>query len=192
MSKINYGKRYGSGSSVVSNKVNYYEATDREEQKDRARVIGIFNSLPQYRKENIWHQNSRKTQRTMAKRKLGRDEQRAEAEQRLADAVRKAVAILEFGMDEMMQHPTIPGVGHVVNQEKIHNVIVDLRMKCGVAFADKTEYAARKPLTPVYQTKRAEDDEAALRMYEQRAAREQHMRDVTERLKNRPGMRKAH
>jgi hypothetical protein len=134
MSKLRYGPRFGQGG--VNSKFGHDEMLDRE-MRELAAVFSGLQQRPLYKRELSAHKAGVSNKKRCAKRADGPE--REEAEMRMAEAVRKCVEILEFHMDDLVQHRKMPNRPHYVAQIQVHNVIYELRRKCGVTFADNNE-----------------------------------------------------
>ena len=132
---------------------------------------------PKWKQEAQSHKTAKATKANAAKRRDSRADhrqRREEAEQGLAETVRRAVQALEMGMAHLKE-VGIPQGGYqtAVNQAQLHNAIFFLKTKCGVKFdTGENEYAEavqvdRVHLKHGYETeydrrKRLEREEAAL------------------------------
>jgi hypothetical protein len=106
------------------------------------------------------------------------------------------VEILEFHMSDMMQHRLLFNRPKHVNQLMLHNVIVELKTKCGVLFEHNSEYTKKLSIIDeIGGAKTAEQRTALLaqqraeRELEQKTMREERnkrLRLMAERLKARP------
>jgi hypothetical protein len=172
---LRYGPRFGQAS--ISNKVGYDEQIDRNQREDRARFAALAHQ-PLHKRELRYHNNALAHKKTMAKRTPGPE--REEAEQRMAEAVRKCVEILEFHMEDMIQHRKVTGRPHYCAQLTIHNVIVELRNKCGVSFSKHN---------PAYEHRQSpeiprgdKEDYRQTERDQQRFARERNLREMANRF----------
>jgi len=181
--KLNYGTRWGSG--VSSARAGYDEQLDRAMREDAGKIYRVMQNLPLHRRELILYTNGRKhsARRLAVTADTKRD--RAAAEARMAEAVRDAAELLKFHMDELIQHRRVTGQQSQVNQAAIHDALFALRTKCGVQFDGDIEYDHRHVQTPRIDDPRRVEDETKLKMHEQKRAREEHMRRVTDKLINR-------
>jgi hypothetical protein len=183
MSKMNYGTRFNNAG--VSARGGFDDRLAEDFAKDHGRMQAIIRNMPQHKREQMYHTKAQKAKARNAKNAPGHE--REEAEQRMAEAVRKAVALLEFHMDAMVQHRRVAGRPTYINQQILHNTLLLLRTKCGVKFDHvNPEYSARVPLAPSSLLKQQVDDEIELKRHEQQAARERRMREITDRLLARP------
>jgi hypothetical protein len=88
---------------------------------------------------------------------------REQAEQRTADALRQAVAMLEFAITELNEHsPPKASFRHAVKPLNIINAIHDLKTKCGVAFehGSSSEFEHHIKLDQVHLNEPPQDTEA--------------------------------
>ena len=181
--KLNYGKRWGGGG--FSLKQGYDESLDRMTRQDHRKIRYLMQNMPLHRRELIGYENGRKNSaRRLAVSKPIRDE-RLQAELRMAEAVRECAEILKFHMDELIQHRKMASQPPMVNQAAIHDALFALRTKCGVSFDGDIEYDHRHVQIPRIDDPRRVEDETKLKMHEQKRAREEHMRRVTDKLINR-------
>jgi hypothetical protein len=181
--RLNYGKRWGSG--VSSARAGYDEQLDRWAREDHAKIYRIMQNLPLHRRELIGYENGRKNSARRLAVTADTKKERAEAEARMAEAVRECAEILKFHMDELIQCRKVGGQQSQVNQGAIHDTLFALRNKCGVTFDGDIEYDHRYSQIPRIDDPRRVEDDAKLKMHEQKRAREEHMRRVTDKLINR-------
>src|SRR6185436_16423783 len=106
-------------------------------------------------------------------------------ELRMAEAVRECAEILKIHMDELIQCRKVGGRQSQVNQAAVHDALFALRTKCGVPFDGDIEYDHRYSQIPRIDDPRRVEDDTKLKMHEQKRAREEHMRRVTDKLINR-------
>jgi hypothetical protein len=187
---MRYGPRFGSGG--FSSKVSYDEMLDKAMREDGAKMAAIYENMPLYKKELSYH----KKVVTMKKNKKQMGHDREEAELRMAEAIHKVVEILEFHMTDMMQHLRVPSHQKHVNQLNIHNVIVELKTRCGVSFDRGGEYERKLSILDEIGGARTQSErEAHLAENRERLARERRaeqedrnrrLREMAERLKARP------
>lgn len=134
MSKMKYGPRFR-GSAVS---VGYHYSPSLDDRQSAFRLKAILENQPLYKQELRLYKGG---QREKNKRAAIRDKNhRYEAEQRMEEAVRKCVEILEFHMNDLMEHTYTSARPKLVDQNNIHNVIVQLRKKCGVTFENDLQY----------------------------------------------------
>lgn len=173
--KLRYGPRF---SQHGAGGYRYSESMANE-MYEIAAHLGAFSPRKKYKCELAGHAVHLKA----AKKKAALGHERHDAEVRMEEALRKVVEILEFHMTDMMQHRPLPGDRQLVNQLAIHNVIYQLRRKCGVSF-DAGEYDAPRPMDEKHTHEPDPEDNRPLyeAMARQRAARAKHMRAITDRL----------
>jgi len=181
--KLNYGKRWGSG--CRSMKLGYDESLDRMAREDHRKIYRIMQNLPLHRRELIGYENGRKNSARRLAVTAKIKSERTEAELRMAEAVRECAEILKFHMDELIQHRKMANQPPMVNQAAVHDALFALRTKCGVTFDGDIEYDHRHVQMPRIDDPRRVEDETKLKMHEQKRAREEHMRRVTDKLINR-------
>jgi hypothetical protein len=130
--KLRYGPRFKP--TIASANAPYDESIDRMARKDRGKMAAIFKSLPKYKKE-LFVEAGRTANKKKGTRLNAACVDREQAEIRMAQALRKAVEMLEFNMTAMMQY-TAPKLNYnkSVNQLNILNAIADMKTKCGVWF----------------------------------------------------------
>lgn len=177
--KLRYGPRFGQGGA--GSRVSY----DHRMDKDMRKIAAMFSGLaerPLHKRELAAHKTGLAAKKRHAKAADGPE--REESEMRMAEAVRKCVEILEFHMDDLIQHRKMQHRPTYCAQMAIHNVIVELRRKCGVTFADNNDahYTERQCETQRRRDakERAEDD--ANEREQQRLSRMRNMREMAERL----------
>lgn len=87
---------------------------------------------------------------------------REQAEARAAEAIRKAVAILEFAISGLNETPAPTQYRMQVRQHRLVNAVFDLKSKCGVKFtqAEFDPYAPRRPGARSNRVEGAGDGEA--------------------------------
>ena len=101
----------------------------------------------------------------------------------MAEAVRQCVAVLEFHMEELNQHRKIANRPNYVAQMQIHNVIVELRNKCGVTFTDHNpKYAERINEAQRRRTGHDVAEENRSEREQQRLSRMRNMKEMAERF----------
>jgi len=176
---MRYGPRFSNAGT--SSKYVYDERID----KDMREVAKFFKGLsqqPLHKRELRAHNAKTTNKKTRAKHALGSE--REDAEKLLAEAVRKCVALLEFHMDAMQQHARSPVRQRYCIPLKVHNVIYELRHKCGVAFADHdTHYTARQALDgPVQQSHEEILDSIRSEREQQRLARLRNLKEQAKRF----------
>lgn len=134
--KMKYGPRFRS--SMVSVGHGYDEMVDKYSRKDRAKMNAILEHQPQYKKELRIHKTTEINKKRISA--IRNKNHRYEAEQRMEEAIRKVVSMLEFHMSDLMEHTYTSSRPKLVDQNNIHNVIVLLRKKCGVTFENDLHY----------------------------------------------------
>ena len=180
MSKLNYSPKWGT--SVVSAHYENDAVLERDMRENRGHWKAFWENAPQYRHELAVD----RAQTTKARKKAMLDQGRAEAEKRLAGALREAVQLLEFHMAETMAHRPLPGEHRQVNQLQVANALYHLKHKCGLDFDDDS-YKARVPLYE-YEPSLLPDKNANLdeRIKAQREARQRRRQRIIDRLIARP------
>jgi hypothetical protein len=180
VTKLRYGPRFGQ--SGFSASWPYNEVDDHRMQKGFAMFAALANQA-QYKKELRYYKTAKATRKAAAKKADGPE--REEAELRMADAVRKCVEILEFHMEALTQHRKVANRPHYVAQMQIHNVIVELRNKCGVSFSEHNPHYAER----LCEDQRRRDGDVKGRTEymrddreQQRLARLRHAREMAVRL----------
>jgi hypothetical protein len=177
--RINYGRRY-SGGSAAGGKVGYNESDDRARRAD----YGMFAALarqPLHKRELRAHQTGLACKKAAGRRAPGPE--REESERRMAEAVRKCVEILEFHMEDMIQHRKVAGRPHYCAQLMIHNVIVELRSRCGVSFTEHNpHYEERQNEDSRRRNAREWKSDLDSEREQQRLSRTRNMREVAERF----------
>lgn len=179
MTKLNYGPRFAGG-SVAGGKVSYDERMDADMRKINAMFKGL-SQRPLYKRELSLSKAKATGAKRRAKTAVGPE--REEAEMRMAEAVRKCVEILEFHMDDLIQHHKVQSRPSYCMQQHIHNVIVELRNRCGVMFEERNpQYAER-----ACENQRRRDghdiaEENRSEREQQRLSRMRNMREMAERL----------
>ena len=178
MTRLNYGKRFSN--CGVSAKVGYDERIDRDMRENYNIFVGLAQQ-PLHKRELRVHKSVLACKKAAAKRAPGPE--REDSEQRMAEAVRKCVQILEFHMEDMIQHRKVQGRPHYCTQQPIHNVIVELRHKCGVKFDQiNPQYIERQCET----TRRRDAHEIAEQNHvereQQRLSRLRNMKEQAERF----------
>jgi hypothetical protein len=177
--KMNYGKRWSSGG--FENKVEFNEIDDRRHRKQTAHMLAIMNARPLHKKELAYYKTGVAAKKAHAKKSPGPE--REEAEQRMAEAVRQCVALLEFHMEDMDQYRKVANRPSYCFQQAIHNVIYDLRRKSGVQFDEiNPRYVERQCET---QRRRDAHEKAADDRDEreqQRLSRLRNMKEMAERM----------
>jgi Zn-dependent metalloprotease len=181
---MRYGPRFGQ--AAVSAKYQYSERQDDERRKDHAILSSVMKAMPLHKKELMRHSSGQSKARNMERQYGAEKRARREAEERMVETVRAFVATLEFQMTELMQYHQVSTQEPLINQIAIHNVLVKLRTKCGISFQPNPEYDHHIDAARVHLTQEQIVDERELKMAEQRAAREQRMRAITDRLIARP------
>ena len=180
MSKLNYGPKWGT--TVVSMHYENDAALERDMREDNGRWRSWWDHAPQYKHELAVD----RAQTTKARKKALLDQGRAEAEKRLAGALREAVQLLEFHMAETMAHRPLPGEHRQVNQLQLANALYHLKHKCGLDFTDDA-YKARVPLYE-YEPSLLPQKDANLdeRLKAQREARNKRRQRIIDKLIARP------
>jgi hypothetical protein len=133
---MNYGPRFQPTIGNI-NKIPFYEE-NYWERRGRQRMAAIYHHMPQHKKELMAYNGGVTRAKIVAKKTGMAKAEREEAERLMVDAIRQAVAMLEFNMTALMQHPK-PTVNYYssVNQEQCINAILLLKTKCGVTFDSK-------------------------------------------------------
>jgi hypothetical protein len=184
--RMNYGTRFGSGGFSmkygVSDTPGYAETMARV---DGIKMAAINANMPLHAKE-LAHYKAAVGNRKTAKRKTGKlKDERLEAERRMLEAMRKAVSILEFHMEELHRTRKIGSPSGLVNQHAIHNALVQLRTKCGVKF-DPNEYDHHVDLAQLHMDNRRTEqqwlDDVRAEREQQRLARLRNMKAQAERF----------
>jgi hypothetical protein len=134
--RMKYGPRFKG--SAVSVGYHYDEAIAGVTRRDQNRMNAILQHQPQYKQELRHYKTNEKNSKRLTA--IRNKNHRYEAEQRMEEAIRKAVAMLEFHMSDLMEHTYTSARPKLVDQNNIHNVIVLLRKKCGVAFENDLHY----------------------------------------------------
>jgi hypothetical protein len=180
--KMKYGPRHKQ--SVVQAGYKYNELADLQDRKLRMHLAFIQECQkmqPQYKQELRQHKAATTNRKNRAGRAPGPE--REESEQRMAEAVRKCVEILEFHMEDLVQHRKMAGRPHYVAQMQIHNVIYELRCKCGVSFdAINPQYAERQCEDVRRRDAREWKDDLLNEREQQRQSRLRNMKAIAERL----------
>ena len=185
MAKLNYGKRFSQHGAGGPYKFD--ESLDRDMREVATHMAAIWQNLPKYRKDIVYHE--RKVRQRKKKELL--DHERHEAELRMIEAVHKCVEMLEFHMVAMMEHQPVPGERQLINQIGVHNAIHQLRHKCGVGvkFNGESEYDHVKHVDKDLQRKMSREEERderaemiAAGIRDQKAARDRRYREVADRL----------
>jgi hypothetical protein len=139
--KMKYGPHFKP--TITSASYVFDEATDIIDKKHRQKTAAIVKALqnqPQYKKELRQYS----AQKTVQKQRADCDavrEVREHAEEQMAETVRKAVAMLEFGMTALVQCPGVrTNYKAAVNQIALINAIVGLKTKCGVSFSTDGDF----------------------------------------------------
>jgi hypothetical protein len=195
-SKMRYGPRFKP--TIAGGPVGYDESIARATRRDMMKMHAIIKNMPLYKQELIRH----KATETSKRRRAPVGHEREEAELRMAEAVRAVVGILEFHMADMMQHRQLSRRPKYVNQLTLHNVIVELKTRCGVSFDRGGEYDTKVSITPVggriggggggmTVEEHAQWDamQASERHFEREMMRQQRLRNAAELLKARPRTR---
>ena len=192
--KMNFERHFGSGRSIISARFEYDAEVDRDHDRGNKRIAAIMRNMPLHRRELIHYEVAKKGQATKLRRNntVAIREERREAEERMEEAVRQAVDLLEFHMNDLINTRKLGNQAGLVRQNTIHDAIYMLRHKCGVTFENETEYDHRyqKPfVVPMTMTEQREDDrraeQAAARRAEaaeQAEARRRNNREMAEKL----------
>lgn len=145
MARLRYGPRFGT--PIVATKPVVFDET-RDERRNRMKMNAILKNQPQHKKELRYWKTKQALKKRYAYRQPMREEREA-AERRMADAIRKAVEILEFNMTALMEH-VAPGVNYEshVNQASTINAIVALKTKCGVHFDAGGDFMEKVEIDP--------------------------------------------
>src|SRR6187431_888716 len=135
--KMNYGRPLGkhyNGYSVISNKMDYDPDLDREMRRDNNRIAAIMRNMPLHKRELIHYEVGKKSLATKQKRtnSVAIRAERRDAEERMEEAVRQAVDLLEFHMNDLINTRSMGNDRGLVRQNTIHDAIFMLRNKCGV------------------------------------------------------------
>ena len=164
------------------------------DRRGNQRIAAIMRNMPLHRRELIHYEVGKKALATRLRRNntVAIREERREAEERMEEAVRQAVDLLEFHMNDLINTRKLGNQAGLVRQNTIHDAIYMLRHKCGVTFQNETEYDQRyqKPfVVPMTMTEQRDDDrraeQAAARRaeaVEQAEARRRHNREMAEKL----------
>lgn len=140
MAKLNYGPRFGN--NVASASYEYNEAQDVQDRAHRQQTAAKSRAMkdaPLHKRELWNYQNSQRgKKRYEPNNELKRE--REAAEERMAEVVRQAVAMLEFNLTVLSQIPKISSnYKAAVNPLAVTNAIITLRTRCGVHFDDPGE-----------------------------------------------------
>ena len=181
--KMNYGRHFGSGVSIISSKFEYDADFDKDHRRGNQRIAAIMRNMPLHRRELIHYEVGKKSQATKLKRynTVAIREERRDAEERMEEAVRQAVDLLEFHMNDLINTRSMGNDRGLVRQNTIHDAIFMLRNKCGVTFEHETEYDHRYQKPHVVPMGMPETDEE-LRRRDQAEARRQHRREMAEKF----------
>lgn len=118
-------------------KRSYDPELDWRTWKDCQIPIFAAKNSPQWKKElrgyNLGHSQRIQTIKNNAAAKV---QTRQQAEEKVADLVRKVVGALEFAMTELQQIPAPARYQKAVSQFQLAKIIFDLKNKCGVKFED--------------------------------------------------------
>ena len=179
-SRMNYGPRFRSG--AVSVGPGYDERVSEASRKDRIKMKAIMEHLPQYKQELFHHKASESSKKRAAV--IRNNNHRYEAEQRMEEAIRKAVAMLEFHMNDLMEHRYTTSRPKLVDQETIHNVIVLLRKKCGVIFENDLHYdhPIKRDQGGGCETIEQRSERVREEMKQQKISRDRNMKEMAERF----------
>ena len=181
--KMNYGRHFGSGRSIISTRFEYDAEVDRDHQRGNQRIAAIMRNMPLHRRELIHYEVGKKALATRLRRNntVAIREERREAEERMEEAVRQAVDLLEFHMNDLINTRKLGNQAGLVRQATIHDAIHMLRNKCGVTFEHETEYDHRYQKPFVVPMTMTETDEE-LHRRNQAEARRQHRREMAEKF----------
>jgi hypothetical protein len=178
---MNYGPRFRS--SMVEVGAHYDAALDRVMHRDNMRMQGILNNQPQYKQELRHYKGGQRTKKQAAA--IAAKNHRYEAEQRMVDTLHKVVEMLEFGMSDLMEHTYTSAKPKLVDQNNIHNVIVQLRQKCGVPFDHNPQYTHHIDLATGggCETPAQKSERIMAEMKQQKLERNRSIKEMAERFK---------
>ena len=185
--KMNYGRPLGkhyNGYSVISNKMDYDPDLDREMRRDNNRIAAIMRNMPLHKRELIHYEVGKKSLATKQKRtnSVAIRAERRDAEERMEEAVRQAVDLLEFHMNDLINTRSMGNDRGLVRQATIHDAIYMLRHKCGVTFQNETEYDHRYQKPHVVPMGMPDETDEELRRRDQAESRRQHRREMAEKF----------
>jgi hypothetical protein len=182
--KMNFERHFGSGVSIISTNFKYDAEADKQQRRDNNRIAAIMRNMPLHKRELIHYEVAKKGQATKLKRtnSVAIREERREAEEKMEEAVRAAVDLLEFHMNDLVNTRSMGNDRGLVRQATIHDAIYMLRHKCGVTFQNETEYDHRYQKPHVVPMGMPDETDEEMRRRDQAEARRQHRRELAEKF----------